>query len=423
MAVITTCIILLVLFTTFGQGARLKRGGGDPIPSEAPNTTTPSSISSVTVYVVTTTSPNIEGAEAEGAVHDPNRTGILSLTSVDSGYREVLGDVPSFVGDAHENPTIAPFLPGQTSSQSISNSTISSIASASISSKSPDPVQTSLSSVSPPSQEPTLPIPTGHFATNCILYYQVQEKDTCLSIGGDFRISLDKLLNLNPELDPRCEHLQTGQVLCLREVAPTVAVSSSTTRQPTTTTPTPTSTSTGAITISRSTVANTVTTTSPISTGAPSTLISSSSSSSSSSSNGTVANATTTTTTTNPQQPPSLENCTRTYSVKAHDTCDGIARSNKLTLGDFLSLNPALRVRSSGRGSGGNCPIDIGQVVCVQGGSPSQNTRKISSTSFTKHTAHSSSATRIFSTSGLTHPEASHVPTSLEVIPIETRRR
>lgn len=391
MAVITTCIILLVLFTTFGQGARLKRGGGDSIPSEAPNTTTPSPISSVTVYVVTTTSPNIEGAEAEGAVHDPNGTGILSLTGVDSVYREVLGDVPSFVGDSHENPTIAPFLPSQTSSQSISNSTISSIASAppSITSKSPDPVQTRLSSASSLSQEPILPIPTGHFATNCILYYHVQEKDTCLSISGDFRISLGKLLNLNPELDPRCEHVQTGQVLCLREVAPTVAVSSSTTRQPiTTTTPTPTPTSTGAITISSSTAVNM-----------------------------------TTTTTTNPQQPPSLENCTRTYSVKAHDTCDGIARSNKLTLGDFLSLNPALRVRSSGRGSGGNCPIDIGQVVCVQGGSPRQNTQKISSTSFMNHTAHSSSATGIFSTSGLTHPEASHVPTSLEVIPIETRRR
>ncbi|KAK7755504.1 hypothetical protein SLS62_002436 [Diatrype stigma] len=386
-----TFIVLLVL-CTIGWTAQ-PRNNRNFFPSANVSATTLLSIPQVTVYIRTTTTAR----EQEWFEDTPRTLSKAIHYALSNGTeitdREVQSDFIPVPGSGNEGPHERPRdltsrLGSQpqgasrafrndssksTISESISSQIATNISPNIIASASASDLKTSTSMGSMPvvtsslSSATNLPqsstrITTIQIASSCILLYVIQDRDTCVSITSEFRLPLDTLFRLNSVLDAKCEHLHIGQILCLRDASSVSAGPPSTGNFAATTTPTMTRTT-------------------------PTTAVATSSTATSLRFGG----------------------CD-TYLVKAHDTCEVIATRNKLSLKDFLGLNPDLRVLGDG-----NCPIDVGQYVCVRG--PSH-----SSALPTPTTQPEASSTRE-KTSGTPVSKGEHgtghTPTTLEVVPIE----
>ncbi|KIK64621.1 carbohydrate-binding module family 50 protein [Collybiopsis luxurians FD-317 M1] len=51
--------------------------------------------------------------------------------------------------------------------------------------------------------------------SNCSSQYGVQVGDVCIDIADKFNITIAQLEAANSEIDPACDNLQPGQVLCI----------------------------------------------------------------------------------------------------------------------------------------------------------------------------------------------------------------
>lgn len=382
-------LLLLLVLSTIGWAAQ-PRNSRKSFPPTSVSTTTLLSIPQVTVYIqTTTTSREREWLEATPRTFSGTNHYALSndteITNrevpndlLDEGPHERLRDLTSHLGNQTQAAS-RPFQSISSSSSSISESTsprttTSAIPSGNFTVSASASVYKTLSSVGTIRETETssvadLPQSSTRFTTvqvvsGCILLYVVQDRDTCVSITGEFRMSLGALFHLNSVLDHRCENLKVGQFLCLRDVSSAAAGAPPSTgyHGPATTMPKMTRTT-------QTTTAEMSSTTTSL----------------------------------------GFRDC-YTYLVKADDTCKMIAARNKLSLKEFLKLNPDLKVLDNG-----NCPLDVGQTVCIRG--PSQPPAP---TPTTKPEASSTQGRRPGNTpvSKGDHG-SSHVPTSLEVIPID----
>lgn len=138
---------------------------------------------------------------------------------------------------------------------------------------------------------------------DCDPPYMIKPGDTCYAIASNSRITVDMLIQANPQLGGgACDFLRIGDTLCLPNI--TQAPSA----------PSPTSTALAGIS-------------SPL---------------------GTTGSA----------RPPL--SCALEYTVVSGDTCNGIWSKNGLSPDEFLRINPGLHI-----GVDGNCPIKVGDVVCI----------------------------------------------------------
>ncbi|KAI8629061.1 hypothetical protein F5Y19DRAFT_88715 [Xylariaceae sp. FL1651] len=162
---------------------------------------------------------------------------------------------------------------------------------------------------------------------------QIAMGDTCYSLATSNGISVDQLIQANPSLksDGACDDLQIGVTICIPDPSDVVGSLSSQS--------TVTATSSGE---SNTATTAPATTTTFLSRTFLTTLTISGSESSTD-----LAAATT-------------GSCFQTYIVVAGDTCDEISRAQGISLAEFLKLNPGTTV-----GSDGNCPLLVGQRVCI----------------------------------------------------------
>ncbi|KIK57055.1 carbohydrate-binding module family 50 protein [Collybiopsis luxurians FD-317 M1] len=49
----------------------------------------------------------------------------------------------------------------------------------------------------------------------CTKQYTVQSGDVCISIANQFNITAAQLEAANPDIDPLCDNLQPGEILCI----------------------------------------------------------------------------------------------------------------------------------------------------------------------------------------------------------------